>query len=353
MVESKNGNGRKRVDENRRTTIKILALAAMLSAVDVTVMDRDVFKSMLKKVGLNDILGEESKFSHPEYGTSLEARARRKEEELKRLCMDAAEIICEDKGEGSTECSLAREKCSKIHVKATPPQKGKKYAMALDVDKCIGCRRCEYACVMENNTPWNMGMDWITVLEVSREGVAELQDAKKDYISAPKPGKVYVPVACQHCEDPPCVHVCPVVATWKDEDGIVLIDYDRCIGCKYCVVACPYGARRFNLVKPKLEPVKLNPNMHIHGNIIRPVHVVEKCTWCVQRTRDGGVPACVEACPVGARVFGDLNDPESPIRQVIDEYGVFVLKPETGTKPKFFYFFGGAQTPRRGEEGGE
>jgi Fe-S-cluster-containing dehydrogenase component len=161
---------------------------------------------------------------------------------------------------------------------------------------------------------------------------------------------VYIPMACMHCEDPPCVMVCPVVATFKEPDGIVVVDYDRCIGCRYCMTACPYGARRFNWRKPRVPANEINPNMHILGNVLRQPHVMEKCTWCIQRSRDGGVPACVEVCPVGARVFGDLNDPSSPIRQVLEEYGAFVLRPEAGTKPRFFYYFGPARTPPKKEE---
>ncbi|MCE4625004.1 MAG: 4Fe-4S dicluster domain-containing protein [Desulfurococcales archaeon] len=348
MVE---GNGKKiqegKVDEKRRMAIKIAGLAALLSTIDFAVFDKEEFKKMLKKVGLDDILNvAEAREGLGHY----EERAKKKEEELKNLCMAAADKICSEKGFASADCLLAKKKCSKITVKATPPDPNKRYAMALDLDKCIGCRRCEYACVMENNTLRNAGMDWIHIYEMDREGLSDLEGARDDYTVAPKKGKVYVPVACMHCENPPCTMVCPVKATWKEKDGIVVVDYDKCIGCKYCVVACPYGARRFNLFPPKLDPLDLNPNMHILGNIPRPVHVVEKCTWCVQRTRDGGVPACVEACPVGARVFGDLKDPNSPIRRVIEEYGVFVLKPEAGTNPRFFYFFSGAKTPRK--EGG-
>ena len=346
LRKRKGGGGGQGVDEGRRTALKLIALAGMLATVDIAVFDRDEFMKMLRKVGLDEILGEGGKELSPG-GKSLEERAAEKERKLREVCMQAAEVICREKGETHADCLIAKKKCRMIHVKATPARKGVRYAMALDVDKCIGCRRCVYACAMENNVPRGLGMEWINVLEVDRDGVAELKNARNDYTDSPKPGKVYVPVACQHCEDPPCVMVCPVKATWKEPDGIVVIDYDRCIGCKYCIVACPYGARRFNLMKPTLSPLELNPNMHILGNVPRYVHVTEKCTWCIQRTRDGGVPACVESCPVGARVFGDLNDPESPIRKVIEEYGVFVLKPEAGTNPRFFYFFGGARTPRK------
>lgn len=345
------GNGSGAVDEGRRRALKIMALAGMLASVDLAVFDKDEFKKMLRKVGLDEILDGDDVELAGAGETRLEKRAKKKTEEMKKICMEAAQKICDEKGINHADCLAAIHKCRKIYVKATPPKKGAKYAMALDLDKCIGCRRCEYACVMENNTMRNAGMEWIHVIEYDREGLQDLEGGTADYRVAPKKGKVYVPIACMHCEHPPCVYVCPVKATWKEPDGIVVIDYDKCIGCKYCVVACPYGARRFNLMKPSINPLELNPNMHILGNLIRPVHVAEKCTWCIQRTRDGGVPACVEACPVGARTFGDLNEPDSPIRKLMERYDFFVLKPEAGTKPKFFYYFGGARPER--VDGGE
>ncbi len=335
---------RERVDEGRRRAIKLMGLAALFSAIGVVEVDREAFMKMLKRVDPREVLGDSAELA---LSSPVDERASRKVAELKSLCMKAAEAICDASGRESPECIEALKRCERIRVTNEPPRKGVRYAMAIDVDKCIGCRRCVYACAMENNVQKNAGMEWIKVLEVDREGAQELQGAREDYTVAPKAGKVYVPVACMHCENPPCVMVCPVRATWKEEDGIVVIDYDRCIGCKYCIVACPYGARRFNLLPPEISPLELNPDMHILGNVPRPVHVVEKCTWCIQRTRRGGIPACVEVCPVGARSFGDLNDPESPIRRIIEEHGVFVLKPEAGTKPRLFYYFSGAKTERK------
>jgi Fe-S-cluster-containing dehydrogenase component len=156
----------------------------------------------------------------------------------------------------------------------------------------------------------------------------------------PDPDHFYLPVACQQCRNPPCTRVCPVGATWQERDGIVVIDYDWCIGCRYCMAACPYGARHFNWGEPHLPPEDLNPNLHILGNRPRPRGVVEKCTFCIQRVRAGRYPACVEICPVGARKFGNLLDPESEISRILREKRVFVLKSELKTEPKFFYFYG-------------
>src|SRR5664280_1383868 len=125
----------------------------------------------------------------------------------------------------------------------------------------------------------------------------------------------FVPKLCNHCTNPACVQVCPTGATYKTEDGVVVIDHTYCIGCQYCVQACPYGARFFNEEK----------------------NVTDKCTWCYHRITKGLQPACVEVCPVGARVFGDRNDKQSPISQFIQNNRVRVLRPETGNAPNVFY----------------
>ena len=149
-----------------------------------------------------------------------------------------------------------------------------------------------------------------------------------------------MPVACQQCRNAPCTKVCPTGATWTEKDGIVVIDYDWCIGCRYCMAACPYGARHFNWAEPTIPKAELNPKTHVLGNRPRPAGVVEKCTFCIQRVRNGRYPACVEVCPTGSRKFGNLLDPESEIRYIIEHKRVLVLKEELNTMPKFFYFYG-------------
>jgi molybdopterin-containing oxidoreductase family iron-sulfur binding subunit len=155
----------------------------------------------------------------------------------------------------------------------------------------------------------------------------------------PQPGKFYFPVQCQQCRNPPCVKACPTQATWKEKDGIVVVDYDWCIGCRCCMSACPYGARHFNFATPNLPAAELNPAQHYLGNRPRPKGVVEKCTFCIQRARNGRYTACVEACPVGARKFGNLLDPESEIRRVMETKRVFIFKDDLGTQPQFYYFY--------------
>ena len=156
----------------------------------------------------------------------------------------------------------------------------------------------------------------------------------------PEPGYFYAPIACQQCKNPPCTKVCPVGATWREPDGIVVVDYEWCIGCRYCMAACPYGARHFNWAEPEVPPERLNPDTHYLGNRPRPKGVVEKCTFCIQRVRKGRYPACVEVCPVGARKFGNLLDAGGEIRYILDNKRVFVLKAELNTEPRFFYFYG-------------
>ena len=155
-----------------------------------------------------------------------------------------------------------------VKVSATPPIPGVLFGYALDLSRCIGCRRCVYGCVEENNQSRNPQTHWITVLEMDKEEGVNLQnaDAYYDHETVPAPGKFYMPVACQHCENPPCVKVCPVEATWKEPDGIVVIDYDWCIGCRCCIAACPYGARHFNWGKPSIPKDELNPDTEYLGN---------------------------------------------------------------------------------------
>jgi molybdopterin-containing oxidoreductase family iron-sulfur binding subunit len=228
-----------------------------------------------------------------------------------------------------------------VTVADTPPIPGVQFAYALDISRCIGCRRCVYACVEENNQSRDPQIHWIRVYAMEKEKGVDFQHANPYYDppQVPEEGHFYVPVQCQQCENPPCTKVCPVGATWKEKDGIVVIDYDWCIGCRYCMAACPYGARNFNWAEPSLPKAELNPNTHALGNRPRPKGVVEKCTFCIQRTRAGRYPACVEACPVGARKFGNLLDPQSEIRYIIERKRVLVLKEDLNTVPRFFYFY--------------
>ena len=226
-----------------------------------------------------------------------------------------------------------------VTISAPQAQKGVKFAYALNLSICVGCRRCAEACHIENNHDRASGNSYIRVLEMSK-GSMDMEHGNADYNHPiPQDDKFYMPVQCQQCDNPPCVDVCPVEATWKEPDGIVVVDYNWCIGCRYCEAACPYHARRFNWEKPQIPAAEINPNQSYLSNRIRPQGVMEKCTFCLHRTREGKMPACLEACPTGARVFGNILDPNSEIRKVLENKRVFVLKEELGTKPSFYYFF--------------
>jgi Fe-S-cluster-containing dehydrogenase component len=222
------------------------------------------------------------------------------------------------------------------------PIPGVVFGYALDISRCIGCRKCVYACAAENNLSRDPQVHWIRVLAMDKERGVDLAHADPYYEpkEVPDDDHFYVPTQCQHCRNAPCTKVCPTGATWTEPDGIVVIDYDWCIGCRYCMAACPYGARHFNWGEPGLPAEDVNPAMHVLGNRPRTKGVVEKCTFCIQRTRAGRYPACVEACPVGARKFGNLLDPDGEIRYIIEHKRVLLLKPELNTMPKFFYFYG-------------
>lgn len=254
-----------------------------------------------------------------------------------------------------------------VTVDTSEAQDGVLFGYALNIQKCIGCRRCVKACVEENNPSRKAKQDieWIRVLQMekgtfSREkledgypgnygiqvgghaynaaGVLLEGDHYYDADTVPEAGAHYMPIACMQCEKPPCVKVCPVRATYREADGPVVVDYNWCIGCRMCMQACPYWARRFNWSKPVIPAEKMNPKTHYLGNRPRMKGVVEKCTFCIQRVRKGRYPACVEACPVGARKFGNLLDPESEVRRVLEKKRVFRLKAEANTYPKFFYY---------------
>jgi len=223
-----------------------------------------------------------------------------------------------------------------------------RWGMVIDLDKCVGCQACSIACKAENNVPHGSPEEqeirrevyWHRVIAVS-EG--EYPTAKIEFI----------PMPCMHCDDAPCVTVCPAKATFKREDGIIVQDFRRCIGCRYCIVACPYGVRNFNFKdqeekeyhRPDLPPTREQRGSWPFPHRVR--GVVEKCTFCFHRIdealREGKqvgtdvVPACVEACPTRARAFGDLDDPTSEVSRLLASRTSFRLREEMSTHPKVFY----------------
>lgn len=202
-----------------------------------------------------------------------------------------------------------------------------KYGMAISLDRCIGCQTCANACKMQNNVP--MGLLWNRVIT---EGCDVIDGAVGVY---PNLTRTYVPLACQHCENPACQRVCPTGATYKDDMGRVQIDYDKCIGCRMCMAACPYNARVFNWENPVRDP---DFNYGDKDVPVRTKGVMEKCTMCKERTDRGDEPMCVVCCPTKARTFGDLDDPNSDVSRMIREKHAYVLLEEQGTKPQVHYF---------------
>jgi len=227
------------------------------------------------------------------------------------------------------------------HVRDLKPLDGVEFVYCLNLSRCIGCRKCVHACVAENNQSRNPEIQYIRVLQMEN-GSLDMEKAVHDYDpeKVPVKGHFYMPVQCQQCKNPPCVKVCPVHATWQEPDGITVIDYNWCIGCRYCEAACPYWARRFNFTKPSIPADRLNPEMDYLSNRPRSQGVMEKCHFCLQRTRAGRYPACVEVCPTGTRKFGNILDPNSEVSYILKNKRVFIqLKEELGTSPRFFYYF--------------
>ncbi len=176
----------------------------------------------------------------------------------------------------------------------------RRWGFVIEVKRCIDCKACVIACEVENAVPLGKHRNWIG--RIGPTGIF------------PVLGLKFEPGNCMHCENPPCERVCPTGATYQREDGIVLVDYDKCIGCRYCMQACPYDAR------------------YLH-----PDGYVDKCTFCVHRLDVGQPPACVETCVGGARHFGDLNDPNSEVSKLLATHDHYVAYEEAGTQPKVFY----------------
>jgi molybdopterin-containing oxidoreductase family iron-sulfur binding subunit len=207
--------------------------------------------------------------------------------------------------------------------------------------------------VKENNQSRAPEIQYIRVLEMEKGSIdVETSEHHFEPASVPHPDKYYMPVQCHQCSKPPCVKVCPVEATWQEPDGITVIDYDWCIGCRYCEAACPYWARRFNFAEPQVPEEQLNPHVGYLSNRPRRKGVMEKCTFCLHRTRVGRLPACLEVCPTGSRKFGNVLDPNSDVAYILKHKRVYVFKEDVGTVPRFFYFFDERGSRYREEVGG-
>ncbi len=201
---------------------------------------------------------------------------------------------------------------------------GRRWGMVIDLSKCQdGCTACIDACRAENNVSYHADDRW---------DVNWIRKVKIKNTTGPDTSERDMILLCNHCDNPPCAQVCPVQATYKRDDGIVIVDHHRCIGCRYCMIACPYNARQFNFKNSEDWPNKDQPKRS-HG-------VAEACTLCAHRLDAGEQPACVEACgQVGARaiVVGDLNDAASEVSQLVTTFAVKRLREDLGTEPKVHY----------------
>lgn len=196
-----------------------------------------------------------------------------------------------------------------------------RWGMVIDLHKCReDCGACTAACREENNVAFHGDKRW------DIHWIRKVTIRSKE---TPEGGDQSVPLLCNQCDEPPCAQVCPVQATFKRHDGIVLIDHHRCIGCRYCVVACPYNARFFNYKENHDWPNKEFPRRS-HG-------VAESCTFCAHLLDEGRLPVCVEACPSGALTIGNLNDPDSEVTRLIADNAVTRLRDDLGTRPKVYY----------------
>lgn len=228
--------------------------------------------------------------------------------------------------------ALARNESSKI-LKPPEALKAKRWAMGINSRRCShGCTDCIQACHNIHNVPdFGNEKDEIKWIWNERFGDA-FPGQEHPYIQAGVKERPVL-VLCNHCENPPCVRVCPTQATFKRaEDGIVMMDYHRCIGCRFCIAGCPYGARSMNYRDPRPFIKKINP-----GFPTRSKGVVEKCNFCVERLAAGLLPACVVACKEKALVFGDLGNPDSDVRKLLQAHFTIRRKPELGTQPQVYY----------------
>lgn len=213
------------------------------------------------------------------------------------------------------------------------PIEKRRWVMVIDLRKCIGCSACTIACVAENKLP--PGVVYRPVME---EEIGEY----------PHVTRRFTPRPCMQCDNPPCVPVCPVKATYKRPDGIIEINYEQCIGCRYCITACPYSARtsdfgdNYSDATPKAQPYENSPSFEYgkkwtraHGS--SPTGNARKCHFCVHRLEAGMLPACVTTCVGYATYFGDANDHESLVAEMVAKPNMIRLKEEMGTNPKVYY----------------
>lgn len=235
---------------------------------------------------------------------------------------------------GAAEADLVIRMGRDLERALQKPVEQRRWIMVIDLRKCVGCQGCISACRSENALP--PGVAYRVVLE-------------EEVGTYPNVSNRYLPRPCMQCDNPPCVSVCPVSATYSRPDGVVAIDYENCIGCRYCITACPYGARSFDFGEyytadtPAKQPYETSRPSFDYGKswtregIGSPIGNARKCHFCLHRVEEGVLPACVTTCIGRATLFGDSNDPESLVSELIAAPNVMRLKEELGTQPKVYY----------------
>jgi molybdopterin-containing oxidoreductase family iron-sulfur binding subunit len=231
--------------------------------------------------------------------------------------------------------AFARRSAPEQPVPPAEALTAKRWAMVVDTRKCLreeGCTDCIQACHAIHNVP-DFGNPKDEIKWVWKEQFEHGFPEQHNEFMADDLKHKDVLLMCNHCDNPPCVRVCPTQATWKrEDDGIVMMDMHRCIGCRYCMAACPYGSRSFNWRDPRTHIAKIDD-----GFPTRMRGVVEKCNFCAERLVRGQIPACVEACEAGALAFGDLEDPDSEVRDLLSRHFNIRRKPGLGTQPEVYY----------------
>jgi Fe-S-cluster-containing dehydrogenase component len=230
-----------------------------------------------------------------------------------------------------------------LKIALAKPASERRWVMVIDLRKCVGCTSCTVACIAENKLPPGVVYRPVLVQEIGTYPNTTMQ---------------FLPRPCMQCDQPPCTEVCPVTATYKDEEGVIVIDYDQCIGCRSCIAACPYGARTFDLGQTYLQntPDKVNSILgqsnangyevladyeysepRVRQGRSSPIGNARKCHFCEQRIKEGILPACTTTCIGRATYFGDANDPGSLVSELISGNNVMRLREELGTEPRVYY----------------
>ncbi len=325
---------------SRRGFLKLAGTAAVAAAGTITVeaalekvAEAVAAGSMEARRSLNLREAAASK-APPELLDQAAVRGLEAKLDLQRLPVATAEAPPAPAKERVPEEHILLRMQADLERALKKPMEQRRWVMVIDLRKCVGCHACTIACKAENQLP---------------PGVVYRPVIEQEIGQYPNVSRRFVPRPCMQCDNPPCVPVCPVNATWKRPDGIVVVAYDVCIGCRYCMAACPYGARYFDYGDyytkgntPALQPYETMPSPEYKENRVRradesPIGNVRKCHFCIHRLDEGMLPACVTTCIGGATYFGDANDPQSLVSELIASPRVMRLKEELGTEPKVYY----------------